>query len=134
VPAVVSVNRFSADNSGGTRRLKELCARQGVEAIVRITGRAARRAADLARAVVALADSGKAKFQFLYPDEMPLWDKIGTIAQRLYGASDIEATAHQGPAGRFEKQGFGHFPICIAKTQFSFTTDANIKGRPAATF
>jgi formate--tetrahydrofolate ligase len=133
VPAVVSVNRFSADTAAELDRLKQLCAREGVEAIIADHwARGGEGAADLARTVTSLADSGKAKFQFLYPDEMPLWDKIRTIAQRLYGASDIEAEKRvRDQLADFEKQGFGHFPVCIAKTQYSFTTDANIKGAPS---
>jgi formate--tetrahydrofolate ligase len=133
VPAVVSVNRFSADTAAELDRLKQLCAEHGVEAIVADHwARGGEGAADLARAVVSLADSGKAKFQYLYPDEMPLWDKIRTIAQRLYGASDIDAEKRvRDQLADFEKQGFGHFPVCIAKTQYSFTTDANIKGAPS---
>src|SRR5258705_30972 len=88
--------------------------------------------ADLARAVVGLVESGKSKFRVLYPDEMPLWEKIRTIARRLYGASDVEADKRiKDQLADFEKQGFGHFPVCIAKTQFSFTTDANVKGAPS---
>jgi formate--tetrahydrofolate ligase len=133
VPPVVSVNRFSADTETELGRLKELCARQGVEAVVADHwARGGEGAADLARAVTSLADSGKAKFQYLYPDEMPLWDKIRTIAKRLYGARDIEAEKRvRDQLSDFEKQGFGHFPVCIAKTQFSFTTDANVKGAPS---
>jgi formate--tetrahydrofolate ligase len=133
VPAVVSVNRFSADTAAELDHLKELCAREGVEAIIADHwARGGEGAADLARTVTSLADSGKAKFQFLYPDKMPLWDKIRTIAQRLYGASDIEAEKRvRDQLADFEKQGFGHFPVCIAKTQYSFTTDANIKGAPS---
>ena len=89
-------------------------------------------AADLARAVVSLAESGKADFRFLYPDEMPLWDKVRTIAQRLYGARDIEADkAVRDRFTALEDQGFGHLPVCIAKTQYSFSTDANVKGAPS---
>jgi formate--tetrahydrofolate ligase len=133
VPAVVSVNRFSADTETELGRLKELCARQDVEAVIADHwARGSEGAADLARAVTSLADSSKGKFQYLYPDEMPLWDKIRTIAQRLYGASDIEAEKRiSDQLADFEKQGFGHFPVCIAKTQFSFTTDANVKGAPS---
>jgi formate--tetrahydrofolate ligase len=133
VPAVVSVNRFSNDTPAELGRLEELCAELEVEALVADHwARGGEGAADLASAVVALADSGKTKFQFLYPDEMPLWDKIRTIAQRLYGAGDIEAEKRvKDQLADFEKQGFGHFPVCIAKTQFSFTTDANIKGAPS---
>ena len=133
VPAVVSVNRFSNDTERELGRLRELCAGLGAEAVVADHwARGGEGAADLARAVVALAESGKSGFRFLYPDEMPLWDKVRTIAQRLYGASDIEAD--KSVRDRFaalQEQGFGHLPVCIAKTQYSFTTDPNVKGAPS---
>jgi formate--tetrahydrofolate ligase len=132
VPAVVSVNRFSNDTERELGRLRELCSGLGVEAVVADHwARGGEGASDLARAVVALAESGKAELRFLYPDEMPLWDKVRTIAQRLYGASDIDAD--RSVRDRFaalQEQGFGHLPVCIAKTQYSFTTDPNIKGAP----
>jgi formate--tetrahydrofolate ligase len=133
VPAVVSVNRFSADTEAELSRLKQLCGELGVEAVVADHwARGGEGAADLARTVVALADGGGAKFKLLYPDEMPLWDKVRTIAQRLYGASDIDADNRvKDQFAQFQQQGFGHFPVCIAKTQFSFTTDANVKGAPS---
>jgi formate--tetrahydrofolate ligase len=133
VPAVVSVNRFSSDTAAELGRLEELCAGLGVEAVIADHwARGGEGAADLARAVVGLVESGKSKFRVLYPDEMPLWEKIRTIARRLYGASDVEADKRiKDQLADFEKQGFGHFPVCIAKTQFSFTTDANVKGAPS---
>jgi formate--tetrahydrofolate ligase len=132
VPAVVSVNRFSADTEAELGKLRELCAKNGVEAVVADHwARGSEGAADLARTVVALADSGKADFRFLYPDEMPLRDKIKTIAQKIYRARDI---AVEKPAedrlAELQKAGFGHFPVCIAKTQYSFSTDPNAKGAP----
>ena len=133
VPAVVSVNRFSNDTERELGRLRELCAGLGAEAVVADHwARGGEGAADLARAVVALAESGKSGFRFLYPDEMPLWHKVRTIAQRLYGASEIEAD--KSVRDRFaalQEQGFGHLPVCIAKTQYSFTTDPNVKGAPS---
>jgi formate--tetrahydrofolate ligase len=133
VPAVVSVNRFSADTDAELRRLKELCGELGVEAVVADHwASGGEGAADLAHAVVKLADGGSAKFRLLYPDDMPLWDKVKTIAQRLYGASGIDAESRvKGQFAQFQEEGFGHFPVCIAKTQYSFTTDANIKGAPS---
>jgi formate--tetrahydrofolate ligase len=133
VPVVVSVNRFSADTAAELDRLKQLCSREGVEAIIADHwAHGGEGASDLAGAVVALADSGQAKFQYLYSDDMPLWEKVRTIAQRLYGASDVEADKRiKDQFADFEKQGFGHFPVCIAKTQFSFSTDANLKGAPS---
>src|SRR5271165_1229894 len=133
VPAVVSINRFSNDTERELGRLRELCTRAGVDAVIADHwARGGEGAADLARAVVALAESGKAEFRLLYPDEMPLWDKVRTIAQRLYGAADIEADKPvRDRFAALQDQGFGHLPVCVAKTQYSFTTDPNIKGAPS---
>ena len=133
LPAVVSVNRFSADTAREHTRLKELCAAEGVKAVIAdhwAQGGAG--AVELAREVVDLAESGAAKLNFLYPDEMPLLEKVRTIAQRMYGAEDIEAAESvQDQFAQLQDQGFGHYPVCIAKTQLSFTTDPNAKGAPS---
>jgi formate--tetrahydrofolate ligase len=133
VPAVVSINRFSADTPREHARLQELCAAEGVKCVIAdhwAQGGAG--AVELARAVVDLAESGKAAFHTLYPDDMPLIDKLRTIAQRMYGASDIElSSAARDQFAQIEQQGFGHFPVCVAKTQFSFSTDPNLKGAPS---
>jgi formate--tetrahydrofolate ligase len=132
VPSVVSVNRFTADTAAELKRLTELCAAEGVEAIVADHwAKGGEGAVELARTVVELADAGKADFRFLYPDDMPLLDKARTIATRIYGAGDIEAPqAVRDQLKQLEEQGYGHFPVCIAKTQYSFTTDPNVKGAP----
>jgi formate--tetrahydrofolate ligase len=132
VPVVVSVNRFSADTAAEHSKLKELCAGMGVEAVIADHwAEGSEGAAELAHAVVKLADSGKADFRFLYPDEMPLRDKIKTIAQKIYRAKDIACDAAiENRLAELQKGGFGHFPVCIAKTQYSFTTDTNAKGAP----
>jgi formate--tetrahydrofolate ligase len=132
VPVVVSVNRFSADTAAEHRKLKELSAGMGVEAVIADHwAEGSEGAAELAHAVVKLADSGKADFRFLYPDEMPLRDKIKTIAQKIYRAKDIACDAAiESRLAELQKAGFGHFPVCIAKTQYSFTTDPNAKGAP----
>ena len=132
VPVVVSVNRFSADTEAEHAKLKELCAGMGVEAVIADHwAQGSEGAAELARAVVKLADSGKANFRVLYPDEMPLRDKIKTIAQKIYRARDIACDgAIENRLAELQKGGYGHFPVCIAKTQYSFTTDANAKGAP----
>jgi formate--tetrahydrofolate ligase len=133
VPAVVSVNRFSADTAGEHKLLQELCAAAGVKVIIAdhwAQGGAG--AVELAHAVVDLAESGTADLRFLYPDEMPLIEKARTIAQRIYGAEDIEAgSAVLDQLAQWQDQGYGHFPVCIAKTQFSFTTDPAAKGAPS---
>ncbi|HXP04941.1 MAG TPA: formate--tetrahydrofolate ligase [Stellaceae bacterium] len=133
VPAVVSVNRFSADTEAEHAKLKELCAAHGVEAVIADHwAYGSEGAAPLAEAVVKTIDKGQSKFQVLYPDEMPLRDKIKTIAQKIYRAKDIACDgAVESRLAELQKGGFGHFPVCIAKTQFSFTTDANAKGAPS---
>ena len=133
VPAVVSVNRFSADTAREHAKLQELCAAEGVKVVIAdhwAQGGAG--AVELAHAVVDLAESGAAKLQLLYPDEMPLLDKIRTIAQRLYGADDIEADKSvRDQLAQWQDLGYGHFPVCIAKTQYSFSTDPSAKGAPS---
>jgi formate--tetrahydrofolate ligase len=133
LPAIVSINRFSADTDAEVALVKELCAGVGVEAVLAdhwADGGAG--AADLARSVVKTIETKKANLALLYPDEMPLLDKIRTIAQKLYGAKDIaaEKSVRDQLAG-FEAAGFGHLPVCMAKTQYSFSTDANAKGAPS---
>ena len=134
VPAVVSVNRFSADTEAEHAKLKELCAAHGVEAVIAdhwALWRRGRRAGS-PRRWSSVTESGTADFQFLYPDEMPLRDKIKTIAQKIYRARDIACDgAVENRLAELQKGGFGHFPVCIAKTQYSFSTDANAKGAPS---
>jgi formate--tetrahydrofolate ligase len=132
IPAVVSVNRFSADTEAEHAKLKELCAAIGVEAVIADHwANGGEGAAELARTVVKVVEKGEAKFNFLYPDEMPLRDKVKTIAQKIYRARDIACDAAvESRLAELQKNGFGHFPICIAKTQYSFSTDANLKGAP----
>jgi formate--tetrahydrofolate ligase len=132
IPAVVSVNRFSADTEAEHKKLKELCAAAGVEAVIADHwAYGGEGAAPLAEAVVRTIDKGQAKFEFLYPDEMPLRDKIKTIAQKIYRAKDIACDgAVESRLAELQKGGFGHFPVCMAKTQYSFSADANAKGAP----
>jgi formate--tetrahydrofolate ligase len=132
VPAVVSVNRFSADTEAEHAKLKQLCASHGVDAVIADHwANGGEGAAPLAEAVARAADSGQSKFQVLYPDEMPLRDKIKTIAQKIYRAKDIACDAAvESRLAELQKNGFGHFPVCMAKTQYSFSSDANAKGAP----
>jgi formate--tetrahydrofolate ligase len=133
VPAVVSVNRFSADTVREHKRLQELCAAEGVKAVIADHwAQGGEGAAELARAVVDLAENGQTDFRYLYPDEMPLIEKARTIAQRIYGAADIETSQSvRDQFKQLEDEGYGRFPICMAKTQFSFSTDPNLKGAPS---
>ncbi len=129
---VVSINRFSADTEAEIALVKEGCAKLGVEALMAdhwaLGGEGA---ADVARAVVKVVESGKSKLKFLYPDEMPLLEKIRTIAKEIYRAKDIEASkAVRDQLAGFESMGYGKLPVCMAKTQYSFTTNADSKGAP----
>jgi len=132
LPAVVAINRFSADTDAEMDALKQACAELGVE-VVGCTHWADGGAGteQLAHKVVELADK-ESSFRHLYADELPLWDKVRTIAQTLYGAQGIIADKKvRDQFADLQKAGYGHYPVCIAKTQYSFSTDPNLKGAPS---
>jgi formate--tetrahydrofolate ligase len=133
VVPVVSINRFSADTEAEMALVKAGCAKLGVTALMADHwAEGSKGAADVARAVVKVADSGKSKLKLLYPDEMPLVEKIRTIAREIYRAKDIAAERPvREQLAQFEEMGYGKLPVCIAKTQYSFTTNADVKGAPA---
>jgi formate--tetrahydrofolate ligase len=132
LPAVVSINRFSADTAAEIDLVKKSCARLGVEALMADHwAEGGKGAADVARAVVKAIDAGKADLKLLYPDDMPLFDKIRTIAKEIYRADD--ATADKSVKDQlksWEEMGFGKLPVCVAKTQYSFSTNPDAKGAP----
>jgi formate--tetrahydrofolate ligase len=130
---IVSINRFSADTDAEIELVKNACAKLGVEAIMADHwAEGGKGAADVARAVVKVADSGKSKLKLLYPDEMPLIERIRTIAREMYGAKDIAVDKPvRDQLASFEAMGYGKFPVCIAKTQYSFSTNPDLKGAPA---
>src|SRR5581483_5660469 len=113
LPAVVSINRFSADTDAEIALVKERCKALGVEALMADHwAMGGEGAADVARAVVKVADSGKAKLKFLYPDDMPLVEKVRTIAREIYRASDIEVPkAVRDQLANFEAMGYGKAPV-----------------------
>jgi formate--tetrahydrofolate ligase len=129
---VVSINRFSADTDAEIALVKDACQKLGVEAVMADHwAEGGKGAADVARAVLKVVDSGKSKLKFLYPDDMPLIEKIRTIAREIYRAKDIDVPKPvSGQLESFEKMGYGKFPVCVAKTQYSFTTNADTKGAP----
>ncbi len=132
VPVVVSVNRFSSDTEAEISLLKRLSATLGVECVLADHwAQGGQGAIELAETVVRTIDTKPSDFAPLYPDDMTLWEKTRTIAREIYGAEDI--TADKSVKDRFaelEKEGFGKFPICVAKTQYSFTTNPDAKGVP----
>ena len=133
VPAVVAVNHFTTDTDAEFKLVKEYCSNLGVEAILCTHWEnGSKGISELAHKVVELSDSGTQRFKQLYEDSIPLWDKVDTIAKSIYGASEIVADkVVREHFKSFEKSGYGAFPICMAKTQYSFSTDPNLKGAPS---
>ncbi len=132
IPPVVSINRFSADTPAEIELVQKFCASLGVEALMADHwAMGGEGAADVAKAVVRTIEAGKGKVKFLYPDEMPLLEKVRTIAKEIYRAKDISADkAVRDQLASFEAMGYGKLPVCIAKTQYSFTTNPDAKGAP----
>ncbi|MDQ7247927.1 formate--tetrahydrofolate ligase [Dongia sedimenti] len=132
VQIVVALNRFSADTDAEIKAIRELCSGLGVDAFeCNHWAEGGAGTEDLAKAVVALCDKPN-NFAPLYPDEMPLWEKVKTIATSLYGAQDVIGDkVVRDRFHEFEKMGFGKYPVCMAKTQYSFSTDPNLKGAPS---
>lgn len=133
VPPVVAINRFITDTDKEVRAVRDTAKKMGAEAIIcNHWAEGSKGTEELARHVVKLVDSGKAKFSPLYPDAMPLFEKIETVAKKIYGAKELTADAKvRQQLHEWEKAGYGKFPICIAKTQYSFSTDPNLKGAPS---
>lgn len=132
VPVVVAINRFVADTDAETAAVRETAAEYGTQAYdCTHWSDGGAGAEQLARQVVELADSGKSQFAPVYDDDVSLWDKIKTVATQIYGADDIIADKKvRNQINEYQQDGFGHFPICVAKTQYSFSTDPNLKGAP----
>ncbi len=130
---VVAVNHFVKDTDTELQVVDELCRNLGVKSVLgRHWAEGGRGAADLARAVVTQLEAGSPMIDLLYPDDMALEDKVRTVATRLYGASDVSvAPAAQRSFKEFEALGYGHLPVCIAKTQYSFSTDPSMLGAPS---
>jgi formate--tetrahydrofolate ligase len=133
VPVVVGINRFVTDTDAELAKVIEFCAGLGVKAIeCTHWSNGGAGTEELAQHVVELVDAGTANFKTLYEDDMPLLDKVRTIAQSIYGAEDVAADKKvRGQFEALEQGGFGHLPVCIAKTQYSFSTDPDLKGAPS---
>ena len=132
VPAVVAINHFSGDTEAEIAAVRDYVAAQGAEAIVcRHWAEGSAGIEELATRVAELADAGTAQFSTLYPDDMPLFAKIETIAKRIYRADEVLADHKiRNQLREWEAQGYGALPICMAKTQYSFTTDPALRGAP----
>ena len=132
LPVVVAVNKFVTDTDAEVKTVQSKCDYLGVQVIeANHWADGGKGAIELAEAVVDLVENHENDFHYLYEDDMPLWDKVKTVAQKIYGADNIEGD--QKLRDRFtalENAGYGHLPICMAKTQYSFSTDPSLKNRP----
>ncbi|MCP4432373.1 MAG: formate--tetrahydrofolate ligase [Gammaproteobacteria bacterium] len=132
VPVTVAINKFVADTEGELQAVRTFCEEFGVKAFdCNHWGEGSKGTQELAQHVAEVADSGQAQFHTLYDDDMPLWEKARHVARTIYGADDIIADKKvRDQFARFEADGYGHFPICMAKTQYSFSTDPSLMGAP----
>ncbi len=133
VPAVVAINRYTADTDAEAAVVKDFCKEFGVSAIdCTHWADGGKGATELAEHVARLCDSGAAQFRTLYNDDLSLWAKARRIARELYGADDIIADKKvRDEFARFDASGYGSYPVCMAKTQYSFSTDPNLLGAPS---
>jgi len=132
VPSVVAINHFVTDTDAEVQAVKDFVASQGAEAILcKHWADGSKGTTELANKVVEIVEGGTANYTPLYPDEMPLFEKMETIAKRIYRADEVLADSKiRKQLKDWEDQGYGHLPVCMAKTQYSFTTDPNRRGAP----
>jgi len=131
IPCVVSINKFTSDTAAEVEMLKSRMAKLGVKVVLATHwGDGGKGAADLAHMVVELCEK-PSQMTFVYDEQDTLWDKIGKIAKKVYRASEVTADAKvRGQIKKLQEDGYGHYPVCVAKTQYSFSTDAARRGAP----
>jgi formate--tetrahydrofolate ligase len=132
IPVVVAINRYTADTDAESKVVSDYCDEFGVRAVdCTHWADGGKGATELAEEVTKLCDSGTAQFRTLYKDDVSLWEKARRVARELYGADDIIADKKvRNEFAKFEKEGYGRYPVCMAKTQYSFSTDPNLLGAP----
>ncbi len=133
LPCVVAINHFSHDTPAEIALLRRKMAHHEAPVVVaRHWAEGGRGAEELARTVVDMIERVPADFRFVYEDSATLWDKARTIATRIYGAADISAdTKVRAQIQKLQEDGYGNYPVCMAKTQYSFSTDASVRGAPS---
>jgi formate--tetrahydrofolate ligase len=132
LPCVVSINHFSFDSDAEIALLKSKCEALGVPAVVaKHWAQGSTGAEQLAEVVAGIVDHQPGSHRFVYPDELSLWEKIENIAVKIYGAAGITADAKVKAQLETWNADYGHYPVCMAKTQMSFSTDPNRKGAPS---
>jgi formate--tetrahydrofolate ligase len=133
LPVVVALNRFTQDSSAEVETVMEKCAHLGVSIIEStVWENGSKGGLELAEAVVETIDTVRPDFQLLYEDDLPLWSKVERIAKKIYGARDLEADKRtRNKFKKLTRDGYGHLPICMAKTQYSFSSDPKLLGAPS---
>jgi formate--tetrahydrofolate ligase len=133
LPCVVAINQFPFDTPAEVEFLQRKMAHHGVPVVLaRHWAEGGKGTEELARTVVEVIDSTPADFRFTYEDELPLWGKIEAIATKLYGAGEVTADVKiRTQIRKLQDDGYGHYPVCIAKTQYSFSTDPQLRGAPS---
>ena len=133
LPCVVAINRFTHDTEAEIALLRARMAAHGAPAVVSNHWEdGGRGAEDLARTVVEMTETKNSNFRFAYDDSAPLWEKVRLVAAKIYGASDVKGDSKvRAQVKRLEESGYGDYPVCIAKTQYSFSTDAAQRGAPS---
>ncbi len=133
LPCVVSINRFNFDTPAEIELLKRKMAHHEAPVILATHwADGGKGAEEVARTVVDLVEKVPSNFKYVYEDALPLWDKIKTIATKIYGASDVTADAKvRAQIRKLQDDGYGHYPVCVAKTQYSFSTDPQLRAAPS---
>jgi formate--tetrahydrofolate ligase len=133
LPCVVSINRFNFDTPAEIELLKKKMAHHEAPVILATHWADGGKGAEqVARSVVDLIEKVQSNFKFVYEDSLPLWDKIKTVATKIYGASEVTADAKvRGQIRKLQEDGYGHYPVCVAKTQYSFSTDPQLRAAPS---
>ena len=133
LPCVVCINHFSHDTDAELALVEEKMRSHDAPVVVaRHWAEGGKGAEDLAREVVRVVEGGDNHFRFVYEDSLPLWDKAHAVATQIYGAAGIDADAKvRAQIAKLQADGYGHYPVCIAKTQYSFSTDPSLRGAPS---
>ena len=133
LPCVVSINHFTFDTDAEIELLKKKMAHHEAPVVLaRHWAEGGKGAEEAAREVIRLIETTPSDFRFVYEDSLPLWEKIKAIATKLYGASEVTADKKvRNQIKKLQDDGYGHFPVCVAKTQYSFSTDPQLRGAPS---
>jgi formate--tetrahydrofolate ligase len=133
LPCVIAINQFTSDTPAEITLLRKKMAHHEAPVVLASHwANGGKGAVDLAQAVVTMIETTPPDFKFAYEDSLPLWDKVKAVATKIYGASDITAESKvRAQIQKLQQDGYGHYPVCIAKTQYSFSTDPTLRGAPS---